>query len=243
MEEFEKFQENSQALVAEELPQMNPFQKLFNVIFSPVKAAEGVIAKPGVLFPILMILILPVLLVVLRFPVYQQTQIELTRTILEANPQLTPEQIDATIKMTTSNALLTVGGMPVSSLLAWFFMALLAFIFVKIFKGEGSFKHYLSWAGYAFVFNILASLLIFIASYFTGSYTLNTSLALFTPDLRGSVLYGILRGMDLFSIWYYIVFGIGLARISKLGKVKIGIFLFVVFSVTIAMGIGSLKYI
>ena len=100
-----------------------------------------------------------------------------------------------------------------------------AFCGVKAFKGEGTYKHVLSITGYSYVVILLFIIIQMFTSFFTGQLFLDTSLAnvikLLEPGMIGTTLYGILRGIDIFTIWRYIVIAIGLRYMSGLDKIKV----------------------
>lgn len=224
---------------------MNFMEKIIGVIFSPIETMKSIAAKPGILIPIILMVLIPVLSIIVRIPLYKEFMKEILTISLEnSNQKLTPEQIDTMINI-YSNPIMGVVSNTVTYLLMWLVLAALILAFVKIFKGKGSFKQFLSMTGYAMVIGFLSLILSTIVSFYTHSYMLDTSLAnistLILPDIKGSVQYGMIRGADIFSIWQYIVLGVGVVTIGKVGKAKTAVFMTLLFVVTLFLASSTYK--
>ena len=204
-------------------PRMNVFQRIAGIILSPAETMKNIVEKPGVIFPILAYGLGMLALYLIRFPLYQELlkhQMELG--LAKSNTQLTPEQLNSAMKIAAISGLVAT---PITSLAMWIIITAIVFGIIKLFKGQGSFKQVASVIGYAYVITLAYILLCLIVSFFTGKLLLDTSLANITnlvlPDLKGSFVYGIIRGIDLFVIWQYVVMAIGIVTLSKLSKSKV----------------------
>ena len=93
---------------------------------------------------------------------------------------------------------------------------------LKLIGGQGRFKAYLSVTCYSYVVPALYTLLLIPVSFVTGSLhqdiPLSSLATLASTDMRGTFLFGILKGLDIFAIWYYAVMAIGFTAVSKLKK-------------------------
>lgn len=220
--------EEVQTVIDEEIigeMKMNPLKKVLNIIISPTKAMVAIIQKPGVLFPLILMAAIPFALTMLRLPIFENDVFEATKNALQASPnlsQMTAAQLDELTRNSISIAKwTTLVNMPIM----WFVLSVIIFAIMKILKGAGKFKQFLSIVGYSTVILILLNILTTLVSYYTNSLMLDTSLALVTnmvmPDIKGSYLYGVFRGITIFTIWQYSVIAIGLHQLTKLSKPKI----------------------
>lgn len=128
-----------------------------------------------------------------------------------------------------------------NSFISWLFGSFITFAFIKIFKGQGSFKQILSITGYAYTAIILGSILSVIMYYITGEL-FDASLAVFFKGLRETFVYGFLRGIDVFTVWQYCLIAIGVTVMSGLNKMKVGTFMFGIFIVSCLIQISGYRY-
>lgn len=226
----------------EEVRQMNVFEKLAGVLVNPAETMKSIAAKPGVLIPMLIMVVAPLLLSLVQKDLYESFIRQISEASLAANPaaaQMTQEQIQANLNLSVKIATYAA---PVNVIVSWLLGTAILFGIMKIFKGQGSFKQYLSVTGYASVITAVSFLLTLAVSYVTGSVNLNSSLALLVPDMKGELLYGILRGLDLFIIWHYAVIAIGVSVLSKVGKAKVYSIVGLMFAVALFLGVSSYKF-
>ncbi|MGI6777483.1 MAG: Yip1 family protein [Acetivibrionales bacterium] len=214
-------------------------QKLFGVVFSPGDTMMSIVAKPSILFPILITAITPLVYILLRYDLYKE-YLEYTMEIsmANANVPMTPEQMDAAIRV---GSVAGIAGAPIGGLIAWLIGSVAILILVKVFKGEGSFKQFLSISGYAYVITLIYYIISFAVSFASGNLYLDASLALLVPAMKGSLFYGVLRGIDFFSIWYYVVVGIGISYASKLSKKKVYLIVGIIYLITILINVNNAK--
>lgn len=221
-------------------PKLNFIQRVFGVIFSPGKVMQSLEQKPRILFSLLLTICIPVVMILSVFPMYK----EFLRSSMEAasvKTNLTAEQIEQALKITS------VSGPIMGALAAvamWFLGALVLWVIIKIFKGQGQYKQILSITGYATVISALSTIVIIITTWFTGVFSqVNfTSLAALLPDMKGNFLYGAAKAIDVFSIWQYAVIAIGVATVSKLDKRKAYIIIACIFAVIVIFtGISEVR--
>lgn len=219
-----------------ETKQLNFFQRVLGVIVSPEQTMKNLAAKPRILFPILIMVFGVLLLYILRFSLFQDT----IRTAIENSlnqgktPQMTKEQVDLAIKIGSITGLI---GVIIAPLFAWLAGTAVLFAVIKMFKGQGSFKQYMSITGYAYVITLMFLILTGIASYFTGNLELDLSLgvisSLLIQDPSSSYLSGFMAGLlksiAIFSIWKYVVIAIGVTIVSAIPKKKVYYIVFGIF--------------
>jgi len=210
-------------------PKMNLIQRIIGVIFSPGKVMVSLEQKPRILFALLLTIITPVVMIFSIFPMYK----EFLRSTLEAAPtttNLTAEQIDMAVNISQYS---TPFILAITAAAMWLLGALVLWVIIKIFKGEGRYKQILSITGYSAVIAALSAIATIITTQFTGTFSevSFTSVASLLPNMKGSFIYGAAKTLDVFSIWQYVVIAIGTATVSKLDKKKVYIIVACIFAV------------
>ena len=206
------------------IKKMGFFQRVAGVITSPGKVMENLKEKPRILFPLFLIAIAQLALYMIRMPLYQDflrksslAGAEFAKSL--TGIELTPEMIEQSMSQAVIQGIITT---PIASLFGWFLTTVIFLAIFKIAGGQGKFKQYLSVIGYAYVISALYLLITLVVSYFSGSLHLDmplTSIAtLFGEEMKGSFIFGMLKGLDVFSIWHYGVIAIGLTIVSGFKK-------------------------
>lgn len=223
---------------------MSLFQRVMGIIVSPAETMKSLINKPRIALPIILIALGLTIFYIIRFPLYKETlQSGIELAMQNANIQMTPAQIDN--KVNTA-AILNLAGTPFGALMGWIIWASLIFALIKIFKGEGRYKQYLSVTGYSYVIMILYYVLSLIISLATNTLATDlsiTSAANLLPAGTKDTLpfiYGVLAGVEVFAIWRLVVTGIGLKLLSKLSSIKVYSILFVLYALELLISGGAM---
>ncbi|WP_273702721.1 Yip1 family protein [Thermoanaerobacter sp. A7A] len=231
--------ENLELNNEEQVKEMNFMQRVIGIIISPIETMKNLIEKPRILYPIFAMAFGMVLLYLIRFPVFSEyIKNNVQMALSQTNTPLTQEQINATVKMAPYMALIST---PIANLFSWLIITVAIFGLIKLFKGQGNFKQYLSITGYAYTITLLYLFLSLIVSFFSGELTINSSLTLLAQSLKGSYIYGVMRGIDLFTIWYYVVIAIGVGLVSNISKTKAYAVVALVYIAQILIQANSLK--
>lgn len=194
-----------------------------NVYLRCGEGMEQIIDNPRIVFPILITFLTPLLFYMFSFKAYV--------------PFLGVLQgID---DMNKVNDMAKVGVFlnAFQNMFMWLFRTLLIFIFIKCLKLEGSFKQVLSITGFAYLTIVPMMIIMCIAGQFTGNLFVNFSVAVFFPALKGTFLYGFLRGLCIFMIWQHVVIGIGCWKLTKSKALKW--FVVVIFFLQVFMNIQN----
>ncbi len=226
------------------IKRMGFFQRLTGVVISPGRVMEELAEKPRVLFPILLMAFAPAIFIFSRLSLFKDMIRESMQLGLQQqNVQLTAEQIEMSINI---SAISTPIILPIILILAWLTASAVILGIMKILKGEGVYKQYLSVSGYALVIPVISVVLNFIISFFSGKLITEFSPALFIQNISGSYnlgfLKGLLSGLDIFTLWGLAVTCIGFKTISRLEgkKVYLTVFgLYILFTVLSAFAAGS----
>ncbi len=221
---------------------MNFLKRVFGIIFSPSKVMQSLDQKPRVLFGLLLTAITPVIMILLTLPMYMEYSRKLLEvTYANMNIEMNAEQMEQAVNISQYSALF---GGPVAAVVMLLLEALVVWGIVKVLKGKGSFKQYLSVLGYTNVIAVLSTITLILVVRFTGTYTdvSYTSLASLLPNMKGSFLFGFAKIIEVFTIWQYVVIGIGISTVSKLSNKKVFILVACIFVViAIYMGVTEVN--
>jgi len=211
------------------LPKMNAFQRVISAVFSPGKLMSDLEQKPRVLLGIILSVINPAIVMLGAYPMFKE-YLKTTLEMSNANTgtELAPEALDSLVNLFSILTPISGAAMGVVFMLI---QALILWLVLKIFKGQGSFKQILSVLGYSQVINFLSAIVFILTTYLTGTYSDfgYTSLAAVLPDLRGNFIFGMAKSIDVFDIWYYVCAAIGVATVSKIDKKKVYLVLIIMF--------------
>jgi len=228
-----------------EVKKMNFIKRVSGVIFSPSETMKNLAEKPRVLFPIILIAVSMFLFMLVNFEMFKEFNlITIEETMAKMNFELAPEQLAAQAELGSKISLFTA---PLVSVLTWFIGGVILFAAMKIFKGEGKLKQYLSVTGYSYVIAVLCYIVTSIVANLTGTFNMYASVtgltSLLPQDMSGTFLYSFLSIFEVFNIWQYVVIGIGAAYVSKLDKKKVYVIMTVLFVLTgVIIGARHLTY-
>lgn len=130
--------------------------------------------------------------------------------------QLSPQQAEQISQMMNSGAFvaLTVFSQLISEVAGLFISAVIIYLFIKVFKGKGTFAQSVSFTGFAFAPLMVHSILRFLFSAPADmSQILNTTLTFFGALKNVMFSTGI-----IFIVWIVILMIIGLNRIFEMPK-------------------------
>ncbi len=112
-------------------------------------------------------------------------------------------------------------GIFIAIFIIFFIMAAIYFLLAKfILKGDGSYTSALVASGLSFYIGILAVIIITAISFFTGKIYLDTSVASFVGADKSNIGGWLLAKLDVFTIWSFVVFAIGLAKMFKSSSIQ-----------------------
>ena len=235
-------QENKGEMIMEqEVNQMNPIMKLVNVVIAPTKAFQAVKEKPGILIPLIILPLFPILYYVLFWNNYEVQLIQmLEKQMSSMGMELTQEMLDLQLgfaKWTTPI------GAVVGLLIGAAFGALIYWAIMKLMKSEVTYKQTFSMLLHASAVTSLLWVLHMLLTLVMGDSNIlepMTSLASLLPEsMYGTPIYGIALTLELFSIWYLIVLYKGLEIVGGLSKKKAIILTALSYTVTTLLSVSS----
>lgn len=207
-------------VIPEPVAELSFMQRLIGMILSPVEVFKDLERSPKLLFPLLLVAFSQVIFLGARFSLYKQSMFDNMKMMMKASPmQLSAEQIQAAVN---TQAVVGLIATPIVSVIFLLIGTAVVMGILRIFGGKGTFKQYLSMNGYTNVIGVVYLLIALVLSFFTANIYIDVpfdSIATFMgPDMRGTWVFGIAKGIRVFSIWQYAVFAAGLAYISKADK-------------------------
>lgn len=163
--------------------------------------------------------------------------VEQMREQLRSNPQASRAMDPAT--MAKWGRLSGAVGGPLGMLIGAILTAgILALVFQVMMSGEATFRQYLGVAGHASLITALGTLVLVPLWIATGDMQTRLSLALLTPFLEpGDFLYRVLRGIDVFGLWWIAVLALGVSVLNR--KFSWGTAAAIVFGVYLLFLVGG----
>ena len=145
---------------------------------------------------------------------------------VELNPRdLPPEQVEASMERVQQFGFVGLIFTPIVFIIIYLVMAGIAHIVINIMSSESNFKKTLSLISYAGLISILGQIITTVILRMRGVDSIETvsdlkvslSLAALFPDLKGAG-YAFLESLSVFSIWYYILFLLGVSVIFRMSR-------------------------
>ena len=158
------------------------------------------------------------------------------------NGKMTREQADQQIEQTEKmfgGGMFVVFGMIGSVfgvLIIFFLKALVYWGGLKLFKGEAGYGAILNVLGLAALITAIQLAIDTVLAILMGKLLMNIGpVLLFSEESVGKQMYTLLANFDLLNIWYNIVVGIGLAKVSKIKPSITITFVFVLWLVWVLL--------
>lgn len=201
---------------------MNLFQQIGNLFFSPSKLFLFIKNKPKVLLPAVLISIEAVLVQLLLWePTKDYSMDLLYSTNKSMGINMTPAEIE---QLVNGSMIFGVAASPITYLAAWLIGTLVLYLIFGLVKREKGMKKYFSMTGFIMVISLLGMLIHSAFIYFTGASTdiaTITSLAsLLDPGLKGTFLYALALQIEVFTLWAYVLYGVGFVYTGGVEKKK-----------------------
>jgi hypothetical protein len=207
-------------------PRPSPFSRLVGVLFNPVETLASIARQPDILVPLVLFMVLTVFggIAVAKRVDFGTSM----REQFEKSGRLTPEQVDKQVKMSVTVAKVFAYASPILAVMVFAIVASIMMLAYRLMGGEGEFKHYFSVTLYAWVpqmiKSVLTTILLFAKAQTVSAEQLETvvrSSPAFLVDVHTQrVLFTFLSSLDIFTIWSAILMIIGFAFAAKMSKGK-----------------------
>lgn len=225
-----------------EVPEnMNPFQRIANLFFSPKKLFSFLRKKPSVLLPIIIISIGTFLHQLILFEPTKDMQMDLRyNTYKQVGMSFTPDQLETLVNAQAIGGLIAS---PIVGVAAWLVSSLIMYAIFRLVNCEKGLKKYFSMIGYISILSVISQLIHAGFLRYSGGDLLSpavTSLAsMLDSETLNPLLFGIASGLEVFNIWTFILYGIGFAYTGGVEKKKSYIMAGILFAVVLLITAGS----
>lgn len=203
--------------------------------------------------PILVFIVVLILsqIVMMNNPGIKRDMIDKTVTKMEKQfndavkkGQLTQTQADEQIEKMrdgmeqggTMRIIGTIISIPIVTFIIFFIMAGIYLLLAKFaLKGEGTYKEAMVAYGLPLYISAIQWIILVIAAFITNKYLSGTSVADFIDSDKSTIAGFVFGKLDIFSIWFYTILGIGLAKMFKSENTKQ--YIIAVFSLWIGLAL------
>jgi hypothetical protein len=224
---------------------VSPISALWKVLLEPKATFEGLRERAPWILPLALGIVLIVVFTYSAWPMLMDAQIERIR-MNEGIPEGARNAAIAQVQATRDTPVLWQ--VAIGPVAATIFALLATGIWLGVgnvlLGGNANFKKIWSMFNYAGMVGVVSLLIKWAMMAMKGSADVHTSLALLAPDLNPTgYLYRALDGVDVFSIWFFILIGFGLAAMCRVKTQKAMTVTFVVWAIWIfgfKAGLGTL---
>ncbi|MBM4171319.1 MAG: hypothetical protein FJ214_05555 [Ignavibacteria bacterium] len=205
------------------------------------------------IFPLLVVIVVAILsnIIMMSNPVIkhsimekQMAQIEknlddavksgqMTETQKEQQMEAIRDQMDQGM---AANLIFSIIGIVIFSFISFFVVSGVFFLFSKfVLKGSGSYKDAMSAYGLPMYIVVIQVIVMVILALVTDKFFSAVSLAEFMDSDKSTIAGFLLSKVDIFSIWFYAIIGIGFAKMFK--SENTGKYFIMVYGVWIGFGL------
>lgn len=227
---------NDNSLTTDSLssPPDSTLSRIVGVIVSPAKTLERIVQNPTWLVPLILVVLGSMIAGYFLSPLIIQMQRE---QIMAQNPNFTEQQLEMTATITKYSTLFA----PLLFVPIMYAIIAAVFLFTGniILGGEARFKTLFSVVCWSGIVSLVVSAITVPAMTFAGKMESPTSLAFLAAEgSEKSALYIFLSQIDLLTLWWVVVMGLGVAAAYRFTSQK-GIGIAVVWwLVMVAIGTG-----
>lgn len=226
-------------------PSVNAVSALWKVLFEPKATFEGLREKSPWVLPFVIGIILIMAFTWFTWPYQIDQRAEIFRMNENLPAEAKAQIMDRMAEMRDDPSMVQVS---LSAVFVAIFTLIGAGIWLMVgnvaLGGNATFKQIWSMFNYAGMVSVVGVAVKWLMISMKGTMSVYTSLALLAPNLpQTSYTFLALNGVDIFSIWLFIVIGIGLATVCKVAPKKAMVASFVVWAIWvfgIQSGLGSL---
>jgi len=223
-------------------PKPNPVQRLIGVLFSPDATMASIARRPDWVVPLLLIVILALANGLITAP-----RIDFgapAREAMAQNKNMTQEQMDRAERISVGIGKVAKFIAPVIVVILMVTVAGALLLAVRLAGGEGDFKQAFSVTCYAWIPNVLQSIVLTIIIFAKGATAINPqalatmvrSNPAFLVDMKTQPMaFALLSSLDLFTIWVVVLLIIGFAYVGRVSKAKSGTVVVSLWIVTILL--------
>lgn len=197
----------------EELPQreLSSTSRFINTFIEPSKTMKDIIAKPTILFPIIVIFMVSTFSAIITIDLTREIMIQ---SFIDSG-QMPSESI---INMSVYSV---IGFAGLGTILVTLVSGIIIHGLSLLVQGRATLKTTLSVMFHSTYISLAGMFILSFVQYATNNIFISFSPAmLLTEDKFGSASHMLLASLDVFNIWYIIVAIIGISVTHKISKIK-----------------------
>lgn len=221
-------------------PKPNSFQRIIGVLFSPDATFASIARRPDWVVPLVLILVLA-----LANGILVASRIDFgapAREAMAQNKNMTQEQMDRAEKMSVGMGKVAKFIGPVITIIVFLIIAGVLLLAVRLMGGEGDFRQAFSVTVYAWIPNVIQSIVFTIVILAKGATAINpqtfptlvrSNLAFLVDMKTQPMAFALLSAFDIFTIWGVVLLIIGFAYVGRISKTKSAIIVLSLWFITI----------
>ncbi|HEX6160567.1 MAG TPA: Yip1 family protein [Thermoanaerobaculia bacterium] len=230
-----------------EPPPTNSFSRIAGVLFAPAKTFAEIARRPDFAIPLILIILIGYISVVVMLPRTDYTSIleQQTKQARKQNPNLSEADLARSTKFIVGIAKVGAWVSPILMVIGYLIMAGLLLVAFRLMGGEGNYKQAFSTTLYAWLPQVILTLVATIVVALRGTFdpeqaaTLVRSNPAFLVDLKEHpLLFTLLASFDVFTIWTVVLLTLGFAALSKLSRQTSAVIVLVLWAVWIVIKVG-----
>lgn len=230
--------------IAEAPPATNGFKRVTGVLFAPVATFREIAARPDILVPMVIIVIISILSSVVIAP-RVDFETAMREQFAQAGRNMSQEDIDRAVRFSTAIAKGMIYVAPLLNLIIFAAVAGIFLLAFRLFGGEGNFKQAFSVTLYSWMPMMIAGiamLVILIARGNVEAEQLNSlvmsNLGFLVDMKENPVVYALLSSIDVFVFWTLALFVIGFSFLSGLSRGQSAAIILPLWAVMIVVKVG-----
>jgi hypothetical protein len=229
----------------ETTPRKNGFQRLTGVLFAPVETFQEIAARPDIVFPLLVILVVSIITTAVAVP-RMDFETTIREQMEQTNRNMSEADLDRVVRFSSAFARAIAYVSPVLNVA---FFAIVAGIFLlafRLFGGEGTYKQAFSVSLYAWVplliLGIIGTIILLSRGGAVSADEMGTLVAshlgMLVDRKANPVLFALLSSIDIFTIWTLALFIIGFSFVSRFSRAKSAAVVLTLWAVMVIVKVG-----
>ena len=219
-------------------PKPNPFARMVGVLVSPGRTFASIARRPDWVVPLVVLLIITI---AASLVFVQRVDFgSMIRQQIEQRKDMSPDQADRAVRMGTAVAKTFAYFSPVITAIIFVIIAAVLLLASRLFGGEGNFRQAFSTTLYAWIPNIIKTIVLTVVIFAKGHVdplkvetAVRSNLGFLSDPTTHPMAFAVLSSADLFTLWTLVLFIIGLAAFSRLSTVKAATIVICLWLVTV----------
>ncbi|HVR43089.1 MAG TPA: YIP1 family protein [Thermoanaerobaculia bacterium] len=228
-------------------PRRNPLARIAGLVTDPAGTMREVAERPDWLVPLLIILVISVTLNVIAVP-RVDFEIDMREQLAKSN--LSEQEVEEAVERVAAFQKIAAPVTAASVVIILLALSALYLLLSRIFGGEGTFRQFFAVTCYAWMVQLVKSILAIILLIRAGTVTadqvgalLKSNLAFLADPSDQPMLYAVLSSIDLFNFAALALMVLGFGHASRLGKERFAAIVIAsyVLWILVKVGFASLR--